>query len=372
MQLLLRLWDRVKSQAFMAIIALVGLGLAIYQGFYYEKRPEVQVRINAVSRVFDVLQPVGGLQVFYRGEDLRNKKEQLSIVSLSIINSGNTVIRKDDFDETFPFGLEIHDGVIAEKPTLSSASPYLQSALTMASDSKNIHFNKVIFEPGDSFQLSVLLLSSEGATPSITPAGKIAGVKQIDIVTPTSKGAEKSWWQKAVGADEYWVHFARAILYFFFLIFVWAVMAGTVIILVLPFILISNYLEQRKREKKLDAYKPNESLDAETRFLCERYKAMGNSSLEEAWRAVRWVKQRRELIVKLSCIKDEPTLVEIANKLAPTPRSVMFSEAIEKGVVRCDQTNADMSATFERNVVELAEYLGIDLELKQKESDHPA
>lgn len=60
----------------MAVVALVSIGIAIYSGFFYEKKATLNATISNLSPVFDVVKPVGGLDISYGGVNLREAKKK--------------------------------------------------------------------------------------------------------------------------------------------------------------------------------------------------------------------------------------------------------------------------------------------------------
>ena len=120
----------------MAIVSIFSVGLAVYQGFFYEKRGQISIYLDPPTRVFDLHQSIGGLEVSYGGEDLRKKNETLWIVNVSIRNTGNAEIRKGDYDEQVPLGLAIDEGQIVDAPKLRTSVNYLQQNLKIKTDTR--------------------------------------------------------------------------------------------------------------------------------------------------------------------------------------------------------------------------------------------
>ncbi|MDG0852182.1 hypothetical protein [Roseateles puraquae] len=101
------LWEFIKSPACAAILGLAGLLSGLLLGVYglvAERQGQLKVSLVSISSVFDVHQPVGGLDVSYEGRSLRSAKKALWSLSLVVPNSGNAGIRRNDFDVRSPGG----------------------------------------------------------------------------------------------------------------------------------------------------------------------------------------------------------------------------------------------------------------------------
>lgn len=363
---IIQIWNFVKSAGFMAAVAVIGLAFAVYQTYFYEKNPQIEIRIDALSPVFDIHAPVGGLQVFYAGDDLRTKKEKLWIMSVSVTNSGSAAVRKTDYDETVPLGLRFSGAIIAEMPTFRSANSYLQENLKLAFQANQIKFSPVIFEPGDSFQVTVLLLGPEGARPLLEGAGKIAGVRVFSIVTQDSKSSDKSWWEKVTGAEEFWVQPARAIVYLFGGILSWALLASGVLLVVVPFFYFREKMERAERLSRIKAYRKDGGLEKEARYLCDQYAENGNSALRNVWGVIKEAKERRALLDSLGAIEDNNLVEQIANKLAPNRHAHSARELAKHGLFSVEGLCPTWPETLEAAVSDLAAYLNIDLDEELK------
>ena len=68
---------------------------------------------------------------------------------------------------------------------------HLFENLNISLESKEIvHFSPVIIDSGESYSVKILVLHNENEYPEILPLGKIAGVKEIELI-PWSKEASK-------------------------------------------------------------------------------------------------------------------------------------------------------------------------------------
>ena len=154
----------------------------VYLSIFYERQGELIVRVDSLSRVFDVHQPVGGLDITYAGENLRGSKRTLWVLNVSVQNRGNAAVKKGDFDEAVPLGFSAAGAVEAEQPRLTSATAYLRQNVRATAKGGQVTLTPAVFEPGDSVEMTLLLLGSEASKPQIVPSGKIAGQRAIEVV----------------------------------------------------------------------------------------------------------------------------------------------------------------------------------------------
>lgn len=176
------IWKKFTSPAGAAILGLAGLVTGIYFALIYEKQGELVVRIDSLSRVLDVHQPVGGLEITYSGENLRTSKKTLWVLTVTVYNKGNAAVKKGDFDEAVPLGFLIEGAMPAEQPRLSSLTDYLNRNMKVIANGPLVSITPAVFEPGDAVQLEVLLLGAELERPQLLPSGKVAGQRAIEVV----------------------------------------------------------------------------------------------------------------------------------------------------------------------------------------------
>lgn len=291
-----KFWRWLLSPAVAGFIGIVGLVLAVYTAFFYERKPELAVSVDALSKVFDLYRPVGGLEVSYAGENLRSSKKNLWVLTATVKNVGNAEVRKVDYDDKSPLGLEIGGAVIAERPTLKTTVNYLGENLAVSFTGNQIVFSPVILEPGDAFEITVLLLGSESAKPTVTPVGKVAGIKTISLTTPETPTPNRSIWRQSVEATSPWVHLIRGPIYMFGTLLSLILVGVAIAALMSP---ISKIQERRKvaqRQAQLREYRQHEELRKESRYLIDQYVASGEAGLARVARYLRIYARRESLI----------------------------------------------------------------------------
>lgn len=363
MNLFTKIFQLVESNRSMAILAVFGTAFAIYSTYFYEKRPEITIRTDSLSRVFDLYKPVGNLKILYADQDLRSSKKQLWAMNISITNSGGTDIRKSDFDETVPFGLIFSNAEIVDTPTLNTSDTYLQEHLKMKVNANQIVISPAMFDTQDSFGISLLLLSSDVTVPSVSGIGKIAGVKQFKIEKPDSKTSNKTLWEMLTGADSLWVQFARLFVYGFGSLLALTLLVLVIALIVQPVSSLFERLAKNKRQDNISKFNPRKDLSRETRFLSELYVSKGESAITSTWNVIRQLKHRLELIQQLSTIKDEALFWSIVQKMAPIKKTYwIFDELSKGGLLNIEDEVPRLSESLETSLKELANYLGIKLE----------
>ncbi|MCK9814475.1 hypothetical protein M1B35_10115 [Pseudomonas sp. MAFF 302046] len=238
-----KLWLLIKGQGFMALLALVGFGLAIYTAFFYEKKPHLIFTASQPAKVFDIHQPIGGLEISYAGESLRGGQNNLWVMTVVLRNEGNAEVRIGDYDDRDPVGLALKNGQLLEQPTVQSESIYISKNLDLTRDNNSVHFSPIIIEPGESLTFNLLVLGNDAIKPKIIPTGKIAGMSEIDVRSSedkTKSGVIKDLFY----AERWWVQGLRGLAYTF-LFFV-----GILIIAAIPQVFAIPFQAHRDKKKE--------------------------------------------------------------------------------------------------------------------------
>jgi hypothetical protein len=170
-----RFWRALTTPNGATVLTIVGLGTAFYFSVFYERQGNLVIRVDSLSRVLDVHQPVGGLEITYGGENLRTSKKTLWVLNATIFNRGNAAVRKGDFDEAVPLGFVVDDAVPAEQPRLSSSVEYLRKNVQATAKGQLVALTPAVFEPGDGVHLALLLLGPEATKPQLSASGKVVG-----------------------------------------------------------------------------------------------------------------------------------------------------------------------------------------------------
>ena len=173
----------------------VGLisGLLGIIGYFKPSYPDLNYDVITNSRVFDIKEELGHLDILYNGSSIKQNNEVLSIIHLKVINSGANILN-NYYDEKDHLGLEIIDGSIVESPELILASnDYLRENLTFEREANaKVIFPELIIERNEFFTIKLLVLHKENLTPKIIPIGKIAGVKKINVINSYKTDVDNS------------------------------------------------------------------------------------------------------------------------------------------------------------------------------------
>jgi hypothetical protein len=169
--------------------------------------------IAAESNVLDVKHPIPDLSILFEGRDIEEERSNLKILTIRVINDGESNIHENDFDSRIPFGLQIDDGVVVRAQIVGANSTYLTDNLRPQVQAPNrILFEKVIFDRGKFVSLEILILHKKAARPRITPLGKIAGLDQISVTDSFSDHQQETFLQQVFrGAVA--IQIARTIAY---------------------------------------------------------------------------------------------------------------------------------------------------------------
>lgn len=357
MQAIKNMWETISSKNFMAFLALIGFGFAIYQTYFYEKSKSLTISQSAFNKVFDVYQPVGGLEISYAGENLRTTKKVLWAANLTIINSGQTGIKIDDFDSKAPLGVEIQGGDIVDNPKYLASNDYLQKELEPKVTKNKITFSSVIIEPKDFVNVSLLILGSEEAKPKINAIGVIAGIGRVTEVSTMTPISDKSIWRSAIEADSLLIQMVR---YFTYAFGGTMLIAASMLIISLPISIVSETLAKRKRERVISTFKENEDVCRESRYLIDLYSKNGITPIKKIWELLEGIKKYNEISEKLGNNVDNDMKEYILESIKLGKRNRMRGELIEREMLSFNANIAKYEPDLEKSLNELMKFLEIE------------
>lgn len=342
------------------VVGILGLALAIYSIFFYERKPDLSISIDALSRVFDIYRPVGGLEVFYGGQNLRSSGKNIWVLTATVKNVGNAEIRKGDYDEKVPLGLSIGGAVIAEQPTVKTGVKYIQENLTVSAARDQIVFSPIIMESGDSFEVTALLLGSESMRPSIVSTGKLAGIREIAISGPDNKAPNLSVWDQALGGSSLWVHPIRLVIYFLGFIFILVGGVALVTALMKPFDAMRERRSAAERQRKMVSYKRFDELSRADRYLMGVYAERGKRGLAGVYWFLTMCGPSRSIARHLGDGSDEAENVKIPNRILK--RSRVVEELREANLIEGDEIRTAVLSDIEVALAGICEFMGIDVD----------
>lgn len=236
------LTDSLFSRVFISLAGLVAAVMTIFL-FFQDRKINLEYQILSTTNVIDLNADVSELDIIYDSTSLKKTKENLKVVTIKIINTGNEDILKSYFDQNAPIGIGVDNGRIIETPEIIDWSDeYLKNNFTINFDkSDSVTFSNVILEQNEYVTLKFLIIHRTNSDPSWNPFGKIAGQKAILIKSKQEAITESSFWHRAFYGTA-GVQVVRLFGYFIGLITI-------VLIIALIASTLSEYFEGRKRKK---------------------------------------------------------------------------------------------------------------------------
>lgn len=260
--------DKNYSWSFLGFLLAAILGfLNFYQYYYDQDQPDLSYVITSRSSVLEIKENIENLNVVYNNESLSKSKNDLTIISFKITNSGNAAIIPSHYDDDFPLGFKVSGGVLAVDPIITEYSnDYLKEKLTITRNkSNNPIFPNAILEPNDYFKLKVILLHKIGSTPHIMPIGKIVNVKSIRITNYKDNNVEQSKWNHIFSGSGA-IQVSRLIAYGF-------VFLALLVAYGLSSEALRDWMKKRIRIKSVSAYEHYHAspLNSDEAFIRKKY-----------------------------------------------------------------------------------------------------
>lgn len=250
--------SRFSWSFFSFLIAIISIGYAVYVDHFKEEKPKVVFDILSNTQVLSVKEDINKLDIIYDGQNLKEQKKNLILLTIRISNEGNEDISEEDFYSQIPFGLKINSGKIAESPFLIDASnKFLKSNLILSHDSlNNVSINKLPINKEQYFTIKILTICSDSTMPSITPMGNISGINEefpVRLSYSESKKEEKSFIE-LLTLGGFGIHVAR----FFFYIFS---MVAFGLLIGIPMSKISDFYDNKKRKSIIQKFRDKTKIE---------------------------------------------------------------------------------------------------------------
>ncbi|WP_409294876.1 hypothetical protein [Pseudomonas sp. KCJK8670] len=366
-----RFWRVITGPGFMALLALVGFGLAIYTAFFYEKKPHLVFTSSQPAKVFDIHRSIGGLEISYGGEDLRGGENNLWIMTVVLKNEGNAEVRKGDYDDRDPIGFKLENGQLLEQPSVQSENSYISKNLGLLRDGNNVRFAPVIIEPGESLTLNLLVLGTDAMKPGIVPVGKIAGSSGVDVRSAEDK-TKSGVIRDLFYAERWWVQILRSLAYTMIFLIGGLLIAAVPQIFAIPFQARSDKKKKAHRRSQISHYRPGHSLSSVERILTDLYIESGVRPLRDAYRGLTDIASHRKVLEGFGASLDSAQVKLIEDRyFSPsheTSRRVRWLE--EKGFSNLRVLSFEELKLCISQVKELCVHLGLSLaELNRKDAD---
>lgn len=202
--------DRKFGWSFLGfVLAAMFGGIAIYTEFIRDSSPVVKYEILSNTKILDVKEDVAGLSIIYNAEDIKKARKTLSVLIVTIGNEGRSPILKSYYDGASPLGLTINSGEVIKAEVIAATTDYLKkNAGIRVHDQSSVEFSQIIIEPNESFTAKFLVLIPEQSALTISPKGKIAGVKALLLTDRTSDQMKETFLMKVVSGS-LWVQVLR-------------------------------------------------------------------------------------------------------------------------------------------------------------------
>lgn len=350
--------DQRFSWSFFSFLLAVIFGvISVYLGFIKVDRPDLNFIIKSNFSVLDIKEKVGQLDVFYEGESLNKKGEDLRVITFDVVNQGSSPLLPGYYDQNSPVGFEITNGVIADAPVLVlAANDYIKENLVMVKVGESkVVFSNIIIEPGESFSIKVLILHDADKSPGIIPVGKVAGVSKIDLISDYASVERKPSYEIAFGGG--WaVTFYRTIIF--------GVFFCSILFFILFLTIKLEGVSERKRRRKLVAvFKEYEHdrISVKDEYLFNSYVKHGKSEVMSICLAILENNYKDLLIDSVTGdvvdktpyykMKDRDTLLMLVNE------GVIFCE---DGVYAVDQQRKKVIDIFKDYLIRKKELMDID------------
>lgn len=231
------------------VIGVLGICLAIYTTFFHNINPNISYKVLTNTNIIDVKESISNLDILYNGKSLDKDNSLLKIFTIKVINNGNKAISQYDYDINNPIGIHFNNATIVDKPiVINTSNNYLTNNLKiLQQSSENITFSNVILESDEYFIIKILLICKKDINPTITPIGKILGVKEIKVNENFENSTHDSFVYKLFNGNIF-IHILRFIIYIFLFILL-------LIVIILPAIFISDKVSECKRKKLIRKFR---------------------------------------------------------------------------------------------------------------------
>lgn len=164
-----------KNFTLQLVVGLITFGISVFF-WYFAQHESRSLTISLESVKTTVSLPGAGsddLKLLYKSKPINS----LSILEFTIINNGNSSIKKNDF--SFPLSIKINGNIVSE-PTVTSKKPVQLNPIFFIRDN-SLELLPLLLNKGDMFkiQLTVVDLKNDLSEGSI--GGRIVGVDKINF-----------------------------------------------------------------------------------------------------------------------------------------------------------------------------------------------
>ena len=243
----LRKIENKFSWSFLGVlVGVISIGYAVYVDRFREEKPVIVFDILSNTQVLSLRENVNKLDIIYNGQNLKERQENLILLTVRISNEGDRDVSEHDYYSKIPFGLIVSGGKIAEKPILIDASStFLKDNVSINFDTLNgVILNDIPIDRGQYFSIKILTICKENSIPSITSTGKISGISGDFVLRQSFKEGQKeeSSFIRVLTYGSFGIHVVRFLFYFVCLF-------GIAFLILAPFSLIWSGVDKKNRSK---------------------------------------------------------------------------------------------------------------------------
>lgn len=271
----LRYLDQKFSWSFFGFLLAVLFGtLTIYDRFIADKHPKLYFDVLTSTTVLDIKENLPKLEILFDGLNIREQNLSLRVLSIKVVNDSSKDILKGDYDPDDPIGFHIEGGKIIRSDIAGTSNEYLSKNLSIFSPSNElVHFKDVILEAHQFFVIKLLVLHPAGRSPTVSPVGHIAGVKDILVREPYRELGRVSVWEGAF-AGSWVVQLVRVVAYFLIAI-------AVILAITIPSLFLSDKLDEHRRMRAVKEFKATTSFELKKadEFIFRSYIAGGQSAM---------------------------------------------------------------------------------------------
>jgi hypothetical protein len=169
-----RLWELYKKYNLGVglVLTLIGLWLSF-------SPPDQNARLIFYWKSSDLIkvsESNENLKIYFRGQDIQEKKLSLNIFDVTLVNSGRGDVRVGDYDPLVPFALLVTNGFVTGFSITDASDKGLMTTIHTEGlgDSTHILLNKIIIKSKQWVKLKFVVLHKMNEEPKIACSGRIA------------------------------------------------------------------------------------------------------------------------------------------------------------------------------------------------------
>ena len=203
-----------RSLAYIAPVALTAVGVLLNVLAFRDAESQVVLEIVGDANVFDVHRPFPDLEIVFRDRNLQEGNQNLRIMTINVVNSGEVDITNADYERGSDWGIKFDGGEVIDVNLVDAKSRHLwMNANPQSVSIDTVIIPKIVFDRGDYITFEVLLLHPINEKPSVSSVGKISGIDEIEVRNRLLSQQDAGFWSQALGGKALTL-LVRTIIYF--------------------------------------------------------------------------------------------------------------------------------------------------------------